>query len=141
MPGVMNTPTDPFFGLNVAGESPWALRMSRGSCARFQAIAPGLCKACESGERIRGARGAFAAGRGSCSLLRMPVDTTHRIRVETRKQHAREGAPPTSEAPVCASCGDPVQARLDKIGEVPFCPACRERARPPDPDEDVGVGD
>ena len=63
------------------------------------------------------------------------------MRVDISNQHTQEGSGPTSERPVCASCGDPVQARLDRIGEVPFCPACRERARPPEPDDDVGVGD
>jgi hypothetical protein len=56
-------------------------------------------------------------------------------------QQAPEDPPSVTERPSCAACGDSVQLRLDRIGEVPFCPACRERARPPEPDEDIGVGD
>lgn len=63
------------------------------------------------------------------------------MREQPRNQRPEEGRPPTLDALVCASCGDRVQARLNKIGEVPFCPACIERARPPEVDEDVGVGD
>jgi len=63
------------------------------------------------------------------------------MRVPPRDRSAEEGRPLTPDALVCASCGDRMQARLNRIGEVPFCPACLERARPPDADDDVGVGD
>jgi hypothetical protein len=63
------------------------------------------------------------------------------MRLPPANQRPEAGPPPTPEALVCASCGDRVQARLGKIGEVPFCPACMERARPPEVDDDVGVGD
>jgi hypothetical protein len=63
------------------------------------------------------------------------------MRIPPRDRSTEAGRAPTLDALVCASCGDRVQARLNKIGEVPFCPACLERARPPEADDEVGVGD
>jgi hypothetical protein len=63
------------------------------------------------------------------------------MQARTRSRKGEEGRTPTLEACVCASCGDRMHARLNQIGAVPFCPACLERARPPEPDDEVGVGD
>jgi hypothetical protein len=46
------------------------------------------------------------------------------------------------ERAVCAACGEMAEVLIRrKIDTVYFCAACCERARPPDPDEDLGVGD
>jgi hypothetical protein len=54
----------------------------------------------------------------------------------------RAGMPSDLVTPVCVACGIRFHVRLDpETCAAPFCLECLERARPPSPFEDIGVGD
>jgi CBS-domain-containing membrane protein len=63
--------------------------------------------------------------------------------VVTRGDLRRAGVTlPSPHERVCAACGSERHVRLDpRTGDTSFCLECLERARPPAPFEDVGVGD
>jgi hypothetical protein len=63
------------------------------------------------------------------------------MHTHTKSPQPEAGPTPTLDARVCASCGDQVQVRLNRIGEVLFCPACLERARPAEPDDEIAASD
>src|SRR5262249_20076920 len=71
------------------------------------------------------------------------VEEDRVVGIVTRGDLRRAGLPADDVATaVCASCHSQAHVRVDaKQGGVPFCLECLERAHPPEPFEDIGVGD
>jgi len=95
-------------------------------------------KACASPRSNRASPGHACKAR----LLQPSTASQHRGTMRHISEDRATADPFTLERPACAACGDPAEVRVRRwIDAVYFCAACRERAEPPDPDDELGEGD